>query len=160
MAPPRFRPLASRRSVRGRQTLKPSRTLATSMMPGGMDPRQMAAMMRRMGIEVEEIAGVQEVVVRTATHEYRFKKASVSVMKAQGQETWQIQGKPERSERTSTGPAAAPSTASSKPAQPVQIPESDVELVMEHAGCDAATARRTLQETNGDLAEALVRLGA
>ena len=138
------------------------------MMPGlgGVDPRQMAMMMRKMGIEVEEIEGVQEVLVRTASRDYRFRKASVSVMKAQGTETWQIQGKPEVVEKGAPL-SASPATAQAVPvptnvpqaAGPVDIPDGDVRLVMEQAGCDERRARKTLEETGGDLAEALVRLG-
>src|SRR5687767_11777383 len=79
------------------------------MMPG-IDPRQMAMMMRKMGVEMRDIEGVQEVLVRTATKEYRFRKASVSVMKAQGTETWQVQGKPEVVDRAA-GTAGTPGQA-------------------------------------------------
>lgn len=133
------------------------------MMPGlgGVDPRQMAAMMRKMGIEVREIDDVQEVVVKTATRDYRFRKASVSVMKAQGTETWQVQGKPEVVEHAVSAavparPAVAP--AASPPAPEASLEISDVRLVMEQAHCDEKTARRTLEATGGDLAEAIVRL--
>src|SRR3989304_4046558 len=55
------------------------------MIPGGrMNPRQMKQMMRRMGIEQEEIEGVEEVVIRTATKEYIFTQAQVTMMTVQG----------------------------------------------------------------------------
>src|SRR6266513_900806 len=42
-----------------------------SMIPGGrVNPRQMRQAMKRLGIEQEELAGVEEVVIRTATKEY------------------------------------------------------------------------------------------
>ncbi len=38
------------------------------MIPGGrVNPRQMRQAMKRLGIEQEELAGVEEVVIRTAT---------------------------------------------------------------------------------------------
>jgi nascent polypeptide-associated complex subunit alpha len=142
------------------------------MMPGlgGMDPRQMAMMMRKMGIQVEEIDDVTEVLVRTKKRDYRFRKASVSVMKAQGTETWQVVGKAEVIEHgdatsstagipTSMPPSNAPAATPQPSNVPLSIPEEDVRLVMEQAGCDQKTARRTLEATGGDLAEALVRLG-
>lgn len=112
------------------------------MLPGaGMDPRQMSMMMKKLGIDVDEIEGVHEVVVKTADRDYVFKDASVSVMKAQGTETWQVSGAPEVVEHD------------------VQIAVSpeDVAMVMEQCGCDEATARSALEET-GDLAEAIVKL--
>lgn len=147
------------------------------MMPGmgGMDPRQMAMMMRKMGIQVQDIPDVEEVIVRTKTTEYRIRKATASIMKAQGSETWQIQGKAEMVERgaparPSPGPVpqspAAPSTTSAPkgpaaPATPTApyVPDAaDIQLVREQCKCDEATARRTLIETGGDLAEAIVKL--
>jgi len=133
------------------------------MMPGlgGVDPRQMAMMMRKLGIDVKELDDVQEVVVRTASKEYRFRRPTVSVMKAQGTETWQVQGKAEVVERAGAAPSSPAPAASSSPAvaaSPVEIPEEDVRLVAKEAKVDLATARKTLQATNGDIAEAIVRL--
>lgn len=86
------------------------------MFPGlGTDPRQMAAMMKRMGIDMRDIPGVTEVVIRTKTQEYVFSRASVSVVKGQGQETWQVQGTPKSRPLGQGGNAAAsgmPGTAS------------------------------------------------
>src|SRR3989304_4565892 len=65
------------------------------MIPGGrMNPRQMKHMMKRMGIESEEIEGVEEVLIRTATKEYVFTRAQVTMMTVQGQKTAQIVGEP------------------------------------------------------------------
>lgn len=138
------------------------------MLPGmgGMDPRQMAMMMRKMGIEVRDIERVEEVVVRTREREYRFAKPTVSVMKAQGSETWQVQGKPRVVELGEAKPApAAPAptqtpadTGQAATAAPVAIPDEDVAMVMEQTGKDRATARKALEATRGDIAEAIVRL--
>jgi nascent polypeptide-associated complex subunit alpha len=126
-----------------------------------MDPRQMAMMMKRMGIQMDELEGVQEVLVRTTARDYRFRKASVTVMKAQGSETWQVQGKPEVIEKgapLANQPQASVPTPANV-AAPAPIPEEDVRLVMEQAKVDAKTARKALEEAGGDLAEALVKLG-
>lgn len=137
------------------------------MMPG-MDPRQMAMMMKRMGVEMADIEGVEEILVRTKDADYRFRKASVSVIRAQGSETWQIQGKPEKTMRA---PAAAPAAA--KPVAPVASPLSapsapaaaaasisadDVRLVAAQTGKSEREARAALEATGGDLAEAILRL--
>jgi nascent polypeptide-associated complex subunit alpha len=129
------------------------------MMPGiGGDPRQMAQMMRRFGIDVKEIEDVQEVVVRTASKDYVFSKASVSVMKAQGVETWQVSGKPKVVEK-GTGVAPAP-TPAPEPAATYEPSGEDVALVAKETGKTAAAARQALVEANGDLAEAILRLQA
>ncbi|HUR62785.1 MAG TPA: nascent polypeptide-associated complex protein [Candidatus Thermoplasmatota archaeon] len=148
------------------------------MLPGmgGMDPRQMSMMMRKMGIEMRDIEGVTEVVVRTRDREYRFAKPTVSVMKAQGSETWQVQGKAqvvETGASASTASASTPAATSSStsrappskqeatipvPAAPLVIPEEDVRMVMEQTGKDKATARKALESCDGDIAEAIVKL--
>lgn len=147
------------------------------MMPGlGGDPRQMAMMMRKLGIDVKEVEDVQQVVVRTAAKEYVFDRASVSVMKAQGVETWQVSGKPRIVER-SAGPASvfpagtastpgAGAPARSAPAvnQPaaadtvLPISAEDVALVVKETGKSPAEAKAALEATKGDLAEAILRL--
>jgi len=56
------------------------------MIPGGrVNPRQMKQAMKRMGIEQEELDGVEEVLIRTADKEYVIRKPSVSAITAQGQ---------------------------------------------------------------------------
>lgn len=150
------------------------------MMPN-MDPRQMAQMMRRMGVEMRDIPDVQEVVIRTKTKTYTFTKAAVSVMKAQGTQTWQIQGTPKESASTTapggvaqtgsgsstaptapTAPAVAPSsaTATAIPATHVAYtptPE-DIATVAEAAGVSGEVAKSALEKTKGDLAQAILDL--
>ena len=49
------------------------------MMPGGrMNPKQMKAMMRRMGITKEDIEDVEEVVIKTRSKEIVFKMSSAA----------------------------------------------------------------------------------
>lgn len=122
------------------------------MIPGGrMNPKQMKQMMKRLGIEQEEIAGVEEVVIRTATKEYIFTKAQVTMMTVQGQKTVQIIGEPLIRERkdVQASPAA--------PAK-IVIPDEDVALVAEKAGVSEAEARKALEECGGEPAEAIIRL--
>lgn len=107
-----------------------------------MDPRQMQMMMRKLGINVTELADVQEIVIRTATKDYIFDEASVSIMKAQGTETWQVSGTPREVDHEVK----------------LKVSDDDVAMVVQQTGCDEATARATLDETGGDLAEAIVRL--
>ena len=46
------------------------------MYPGGrVNPRQMKAMMKRMGISQEDIDDVEEIIIRTRTQEYIFNEA-------------------------------------------------------------------------------------
>lgn len=121
------------------------------MIPGGrMNPKQMKQMMKRLGIEQEEIAGVEEVVIRTATKEYIFTKAQVTMMTVQGQKTVQVVGEPLIRERKDAAGKAAPAK--------VEIPDEDVALVAEKAGVSEEEARTALEEAGGEPAEAIIRL--
>lgn len=116
------------------------------MFPGGrVNPRQMKAMMKRMGISTEELDGVEEIVIRTRTKEYIFKEAMVSVMTVQGQKTFQIVGEPEIAERKS---AARPSGTS----------KEDIALVMEQTGVSEEEAKKALEECEGQPAEAILKI--
>ena len=115
------------------------------MIPGmgaGMDPRQLGMMMKKLGIDVKDIPDVQEVLIRTPSRDYRFSKATVSVMRAQGVETWQVSGTPEVHDHEVK----------------LAVTAEDVRMVMDQAGCDEPSARKALEATGGDIAEAIVRL--
>ncbi len=109
----------------------------------------MKAMMKRMGITQEEIADVEEVVIRTRTKEIVLSGASVTAMTVQGQKTYQVVGEPKERPRKS-GPAE----------QEGGVPEEDVKLVMEQTGCSAKEARKALEECDGAPAEAILKVMA
>ncbi|WP_297069844.1 nascent polypeptide-associated complex protein [Thermococcus sp.] len=105
----------------------------------GMNPRQMKKLMRQMGIKMEEIEGVTEVVIKMEGKEVVLKNPVVTAITAQGEKSYQIVGEEEVREV-------------------LNIPEGDIQLVMEQAGVDRETARKALEETKGDIAEAIIRL--
>jgi len=73
---------------------------------GGMNPRKMKQMMKQMGIDVEEL-DAERVVIETADgDDLVFDDAQVTKMDAQGQETYQIVGRPKPS--PTPVPAGAP----------------------------------------------------
>lgn len=122
------------------------------MIPGGrVNPRQMKQMMKRLGIEQQDLGEVEEVVIRTADKEYVFRRVPVSAVVAQGQRIWQIIGEPIVRPRTD-----APTKP--KEVQPVEIPDEDVQLVAEKAGVSEEEARRALEACGGEPAEAIINL--
>jgi nascent polypeptide-associated complex subunit alpha len=116
------------------------------MMPGRMNPRQMQQMMKRLGINVREIENVEEIIIRTDTKEYIFDSAEVTVMDAQGQKTFQISGRPRIVDRKG------------KVEKEEGIPQEDIDLVAEQTGKTKEQAKKTLEQTNGDIAEAIMKL--
>jgi len=122
-----------------------------AMIPGGrVNPRQMRQAMKRMGIEQEELEGVEEVVIRTASKEYVIRDPNVTAMTAQGQKIWTVVGEPIVRDRADAKKLEA--------GQGPTIPEEDVQLVAEKAGVSEAEARKALEECGGEPAEAIIRL--
>jgi nascent polypeptide-associated complex subunit alpha len=122
---------------------------------GGLNPRKMQQMMKQMGIDVEEL-DAEEVIIRTADEELYFDGAQVTKMDAQGQETYQIVGEPNVRE---TGEAEAIEAGDgADEADDGGIPDADVEIVAQRAGVTESTARKVLEENDGDLAAAVSQL--
>lgn len=94
-------------------------------------------MMEQMGVSMDEIEGVEEVVIKTGTKEIVIEDADVNAIEAQGQKTYQVMG--ESTERS-------------------RVDEEDIELVAEQAEVDEDTARDALKKTDGDLAAAIESL--
>lgn len=115
-----------------------------------MNPKQMKAMMKRMGITQEDISDVDEVVIRTRTKEIFFKDAVVTAMTVQGQKTYQIVGTPQERPRKVEGGAE----------EEAGIPDDDVKLVMAQTGCSAAEAKKALEAVDGSPAEAILKIMA
>ena len=105
----------------------------------------MAQMMKRLGINVKEIENVEQIIIKTDTKEYIFDNAEVTVMDAQGSKTYQISGRPRivarKEEKEEEG-----------------IPQADIDLVAEQTGKSKAEAKKALEATNGDIAEAILKL--
>ena len=110
------------------------------MMPGRINPRQMNQMMKRLGINVKEIENVEKVIIQTGDKEYIFENVEVTIMDAQGQKTYQITGNPKIIDRKE------------------EIKEEDIKLVIEQTGKSEEEAIKALEETNGDIAEAIMKL--
>jgi nascent polypeptide-associated complex subunit alpha len=116
-----------------------------------MSPKKMKGMLKNMGINIEELENVIEVVVRLPDREIVISNASVAIMDAHGQRSYQISG--DESERSLSG---APQASE----QALEIPDSDVELVAAQTGAGPDQARAALLEAGGDLAAAIMKLSA
>jgi nascent polypeptide-associated complex subunit alpha len=112
------------------------------MFPGmNMDPRQMRQAMKRLGIQQEEL-DAKEVIIRMEDKEIVISNPSVSKVNMMGQYTYQVSG--EESERS----------LSSEP----EISDEDIDTVAEQAGVSKEEALKAIKDSNGDLAEAIIKL--
>ena len=105
----------------------------------GMNPKKMQAVMKQMGISQDEISASRGVIEKIDDSKIIIENPSVTKIKMQGQETFQIAG--EIREETS-----AP-----------EISEEDVKTVVEKTGKSEEEAKQVLEKT-GDLAEAILEL--
>jgi nascent polypeptide-associated complex subunit alpha len=108
-----------------------------------VNPREARRMMQRMGMSMGALPDVQEVVFRTNTKEIIVENPEVAVMEMQGQKIFQVTG--ERIVEKAIEGA-------------VKIPEEDVQLVATQAKVSVEEARAALQQTKGDLAQAILLL--
>jgi nascent polypeptide-associated complex subunit alpha len=100
----------------------------------------MKAMMKKLGMQVEQIEDVESIIIKTPHGNYIFDGAEVSAMTMQGVTTYQING------QCRFVPAA------------VEIPPEDVTLVASQANISVEKAKEALIATNGDIAEAILKL--
>jgi nascent polypeptide-associated complex subunit alpha len=110
------------------------------MIPG-MNPRQMAQAMKRLGIQQVEIPAT-EVIIRTADKELVIDNPQVSKVNMMGQETIQVIGTIREREIYSVP----------------EISEDDVKTVMDQAGVSEAEAKKAIKDNDGDLAAAILSL--
>ena len=104
---------------------------------GGLDPRKMKAMMKQLGMEQEEIEA-DRVIIERPDGKIVIENPNVVKINMQGQESFQITGEAREEE--------------------VGIKEADVKLVMEKTGKNERESKKALEESNGDIAEAIVSL--
>ena len=114
------------------------------MIPGmNMNSRQMRQAMKRMGMEQQDL-DAQEVIIRLADRDLVITNPEVARVNMMGQETYQVVGEVEERSRE-TGPS---------------IDDEDIETVVSQTGVSREDAMAAIQEANGDLAEAILKLQA
>ena len=106
-----------------------------------MDNRNARRMMDRMGINMKEIPGVQEVIIKTADREMHITNASVSEVNAQGNRVFQVVGDVAEVE-----------------IEKKTFSEEDILLVQQQAGVTRERAVAALEESEGEVARAILKL--
>ncbi len=102
-------------------------------------------MMQKMGMKVDEVPAVSQVIIKTAAKDIVIEEPNVTLVTVQGQAMYQIAGGRVRE---------------AMPQAPIQNapPESDVQLVAQQTGKPLEEARKALAEAGGDLAKAILIL--
>jgi nascent polypeptide-associated complex subunit alpha len=100
-------------------------------------------MMQRMGLSMDSVPDVEQVVIKTTGKEIVIENPEVAVLDVQGQKMFQV-----------VGGRITEKTVERK----LVIPEEDVRLVADQTGKSLDEARKALQECEGDLAKAILLL--
>ena len=111
------------------------------MMRGGQN-RDMRRMMNKMGLEMNELPNVQEVIIKTDKKEIIISKPSVTEMKAKDSSIFTV-------------------TSESYEERELEVPifsDEDIQLIMQQASVDEEKAKNALEEAEGDLARAILLL--
>jgi nascent polypeptide-associated complex subunit alpha len=108
---------------------------------GGINPKQMQGMMKKMGIAQEEVDAEKVIIEKKDGVTITVKNPSVLKVKVQGQTSFQISGEIEES------------------AGEIEVSEEDIKTIVEKTGCSEKEAKKTLEKTK-DLAEAILELSS
>lgn len=112
-----------------------------------ISPRELQRIMqsvKRAGLSIEQVEGVEGVIIKLRDRELVIRKPQVTCMKVGGQTIFQVIGEVEEK-----GLAME---------EEISVSEEDVQLVASQAGVSLEEARRALKATKGDLARAILYL--
>jgi len=111
-----------------------------------MNPREQKRMMQRMGMNMDSVPDVEEVIIKTCRKEITIKQPEVAILEMQGQKIYQV-----------IGGKIIEKAAQRQASQPT-VSEEDVKLVADQTGKSIEEARNALEECEGDLAKAILLL--
>jgi nascent polypeptide-associated complex subunit alpha len=111
-----------------------------------MNPREQRRMMQRMGMNMNAVPDVEQVIIKTSSKEITIEQPEVTILEMQGQKIFQVIG--------GNLTEKAPQRQASQPA----VSEEDVQLVANQTGKSVEEARKALEECDGDLAKAILLL--
>ncbi len=107
------------------------------MFPGGVNPKQMSQMMKQFGIKNQELDAKEVIITLGNGNKIVFDKPQIQCIEMRGEKTYTIAG----ATREVSG-----------------VPQEDIDMVAEAAGVSKEEAKKALIESNGDIAEAILKL--
>jgi nascent polypeptide-associated complex subunit alpha len=104
--------------------------------------RQLRRMLDKMGLNMNELKDVEEVVIKTSQKEIFIKKPTVAELKSQDSTIYQVIG----------------DDIEEKEREVPKFSDEDIMLVSQQAGVSKEVAIKALTEAQGDLAKAILTL--
>jgi nascent polypeptide-associated complex subunit alpha len=117
-----------------------------------VNPREAKRMMQRMGMSMDNVEDVQQVIIRTSSKDIVIDEPEVAILNMGGQKMYQVAG------GTVTEKAAGTAVSGVAVAKPVVVSEEDARLVADQTGKSVQEAKKALEECEGDLAKAILLL--
>jgi nascent polypeptide-associated complex subunit alpha len=108
-----------------------------------VNDRNARRMMERMGINQKEVPDVEEVIIRTRTKDLVITGASVSEVNFQGNRVFQVAGEVEEQEK-----------------ERPKFSEEDIILVQQQANVTKEKAIAALEQSDGEVAKAILLLSS
>ncbi|MCW4046477.1 MAG: nascent polypeptide-associated complex protein [Candidatus Bathyarchaeota archaeon] len=118
-----------------------------------ISPREQRRMMQRMGMNMDTVPDVEQVIIKTSSKDIVVEQPEVAILEMQGQKIFQVIG----GQVTEKAPERKAAAAAAAPAAP-KVSEEDVQLVADQTGKSLDEARKALEECEGDLAKAILLL--
>jgi nascent polypeptide-associated complex subunit alpha len=119
-----------------------------------MDSRRARRMMNQMGMKMNELGDIKRVILQGDKREIVIEGPQVTSINVQGTKMYQVAGGRETEGKPSTATAG---TAEPEKA-PLEIPEEDILLVAQQANVSIEVAKKALEDSEGDLAQAIIKL--
>jgi len=117
-----------------------------------LSPHEVKKLLKRYGIDVEEIKGVERVEIHLADRVIVISSPQVLAFKTAKQTVFQVLGEEVREERRGETPRAEGVV------EEVKVSEDDVRFVAEYTGVSLEKAREALVKARGDIAKAIMIL--
>ena len=110
----------------------------------GISPRDTKRLMKRMGISMDAIPNIKQVIFKTEFKNIIVDDPEVAVLNLKGQKVFQVSGKI--------------SEVAIEVEEEMKIPEEDIKLVADQTGRTFEEAKQALKQSGGDLAKAILFL--
>jgi nascent polypeptide-associated complex subunit alpha len=118
-----------------------------------LSPRELRRLQSKMlqGLDLKNYGIANEVIINFNDKKIIIKSPSITSLKLEGEQVFQIIGGETSEEKTET-------PLEEKEEVVLEIKEDDIILVAQQANVSMEEAKKALQETNGDLAKAILLL--
>ena len=120
-----------------------------------MDSRRARRMMKQMGMNMDELGDIKRVILQGDNKEVVIEGPQVTSINVQGTKMYQVAGGRETERKIQ---AAGAVEAAPVEAEPLVLPEEDILLVAQQANVSIEKARAALENSDGDLAQAIIKL--